>query len=149
MLWTVVLEDSFKSFGLPGDPSSPSWRKSVLNIHWKEWNWSSYLLTTWCKELTHWKRPWCWGLKAGGEGDSRGWDGWMASLMRWTWVWVGSGSWWWSGKPGMLQSMGVTKSQTWLSDWTELKVKKTKRKKKRERDKLNNKKIKERLGNLH
>ena len=63
--------------------------------------------TTWCKELTHWKWPWCWGrLKAGGEGDDRGWDGWMASLTRWTWVWVTSGSWWWTGKPGMLQSMG-------------------------------------------
>ena len=50
-------------------------------------------LATWCKELTHWKRPWCWeGLGAGGEGDDRGWDGWMASLTRWTWVWVNSGS---------------------------------------------------------
>ena len=48
---------------------------------------------TWCKELTHWKRPWCWErLKAGGEGDDRGLDGWMASLTQWTWVWVNSGS---------------------------------------------------------
>ena len=62
-------------------------------------------------------------LKVGGEGDNRGWDGWMASPTRWTWVWVGSGSWWWTGKPGVLQSMGshgVTKSQTQLTDWTEL-----------------------------
>ena len=52
-------------------------------------------LATWCKELTHWKRPWCWErLKAGGEGDDRGWDGWIASLTQWTWVWVDSGSWW-------------------------------------------------------
>ena len=64
-------------------------------------------LATWCKELTHWKRPWCWErLKAGGQGDDRGWDGWMASLTWWTWAWVCSGSWWWIGKPGMLQSMG-------------------------------------------
>ena len=57
--------------------------------------------------LTHWKRPWCWErLKAGGEGDHRGWDGWMASLTQWTWVWASSGRWWWTGKPGMLQSMG-------------------------------------------
>ena len=57
--------------------------------------------------LTHWKRPWCWErLKAGGEGDDRGWDGWMASWTQWTWVWVGSGSWWWTGRPGVLQSMG-------------------------------------------
>ena len=48
---------------------------------------------TWCEELTYWKRPWCWErLEAGGEGDNRGWDGWMASPTRWTWVWVGSGS---------------------------------------------------------
>ena len=69
--------------------------------------------------LTHWKRPWCWeGLGAGGEGDDRGWDGWIASLTRWTWVWVNSGSWWWTGKPGMLQFMG---SQRVGHDWvTEL-----------------------------
>ena len=59
------------------------------------------------RELTPWKRPWCWQrLKVGGEGEDRGWDGWMASLTGWTWVWVSSGSWWWTGKPGILQSMG-------------------------------------------
>ena len=61
---------------------------------------------TWCEELTHLKRLWGWErLKAGGEGDDRGWDGWMASPTRWTWVWASSGSWWWTGRPGMLQSM--------------------------------------------
>ena len=60
-------------------------------------------LATWCKELTHLKRPWCWErLKAGGEGDDRRWDGWMASLTWWTWVWVSSGGWWWTGRPGVL-----------------------------------------------
>ena len=64
-------------------------------------------LATWCEELTHWKRPWFWeGLGAGGEGDDRGWAGWMASPTQWTWVWVNSRSWWWTGKPGMLQSVG-------------------------------------------
>ena len=63
------------------------------------------------------EKPWCWErLKAGGEGDDRGWDGWMVSPTQWTWVWVSSGSWWWTGKPGMLQSMGL-QSQTWLSGW--------------------------------
>ena len=61
---------------------------------------------------------WCWErLKEGGEGDDRRWDGWMASLTHWTWVWVGSGNWWWTRKPGMLQSMG-SQSRTrlkWLS----------------------------------
>ena len=65
------------------------------------------------------KRPWCWeGLKTG-EGDERGWDGWMASPTQWTWVWVNYGSWWWTGKPDVLQSMG---SQRVGHDWTELKL---------------------------
>ena len=64
-------------------------------------------LATWWEELTPWKRSWCWErLKAGGEGDDRGWDGWMASPMRWMWVWVSSRSWWWTGRPGVLRSMG-------------------------------------------
>ena len=82
----------------------------------EDWCWSSNTLATWCKELTHWKRPWFWErLKAGGEGDARGWDGWMASLTRWTWFWASSRSWWWIGKSGMLQSM---ESQRAGHDWT-------------------------------
>ena len=74
-----------------------------------------------CEELTHWKRPWWWeGLGAGGEGDERGWDGWMASPTRWTWVWL-SGSWWWTGRPGVLQFMGSQRVRHELSNWTELK----------------------------
>ena len=65
------------------------------------------------------KRPWCWERLKVGEGDNRGWDGWMASPTQWTWVWVNSGNWRWTGRPGVLQSMGL-QSQTWLSDWTEL-----------------------------
>ena len=76
-------------------------------------------LTDWCKELTHWKRPWCWErLKAGGEGDNRGWDGSMASPAWWTWVWAISESWWWTGRLGVLWSM---LSQRVGHDWgTEL-----------------------------
>ena len=60
---------------------------------------TSILLASWCEELTHWKRPWCWErLKAGGEEDERGWDGWMTPLPQRTWVWVCSGSWWWMGR---------------------------------------------------
>ena len=70
---------------------------------------------TWCAELTHLKRPWCWErLKAGGEGDHIGWDGWMASLTQWTWVWLNSGNWRWTERPGMLQSM---ESQRVGHDW--------------------------------
>ena len=77
-------------------------------------------LATWCKGLSHWKSPWCWErLKTRGEGNNRGWDSWMASPTQWTWVWANSGSWWWTGRPGVLQSKG---SQSWtqLSNWTEL-----------------------------
>ena len=92
-----------------------------LNINWKDWcwSWSPNTLATWCEGLTHWKRPWCWErLKAGREGDNRGWDGWMASLTQRTWAWASSGSWWRTGKPGVLQSM---RSQRVGHDWaTEL-----------------------------
>ena len=80
-------------------------------------DYSSNTLATWF-EMTHLKRPWCWERLTLGEGDDRRWDGCMASLTQWIWVWVNSGSWWWTGKPGMLQSTG---SQRVRHDWaTEL-----------------------------
>ena len=102
-----VGENSWKSLGLEEDPSSQSSRTSVLIIHWKDWcwSWNSSTLAIWCEELTHMKRPWCWErLKAGGEGDDRGWDGWMVSPTRWTWVWVNSRGWWWTVWPGCCDS---------------------------------------------
>ena len=64
------------------------------------------ILVFWMLSLTHWKRSWCWErLKAGGEGNDRGWDGWMAPPTQWTWVWARSRSQWWTGKPGVLPSM--------------------------------------------
>ena len=98
----------------------------LLNIHWKNWCWSwiSNTLVTWCKELTYCKRPWCWGrLKVGGEGDNRGWDGWMASLTQWSWVWASSRSWWRIGKPGVLQWMVSQRvGHDWATElnWTDL-----------------------------
>ena len=101
--------------------------RSVLSVHWKYWcwSWSSNTLATWCEELTPWKRPWCWErLKVGREGGDRGWDGWMASPTQWTWVQVKSGSWWWTGRPCVLQFTGT---QTVRHDWvTELNWKATK-----------------------
>ena len=73
-----------------------------------------YLMAAWCKELTQWKRPWCWARLKAGEGDDRGWDGWMTSLTCWTWVWASSGSCWWTGRPSMLQSMGLQRVR---HDW--------------------------------
>ena len=109
---------------------SLSWISSLyklpLSSHWSPlnskrcWGWNSNTLATSCEELTHWKRPWCWeGLGAGGEGDDRGWDGWMASLTQWTWIWVDSRSWWWTGRPGVLQFTGLQRVGR-LSYWTEL-----------------------------
>ena len=182
-----VGEDAWESLGLQGDPTSPSWGKSVLNIHWKDcaeaetpilWppdakSWHTredpdagkdwrqlektlerpldcrrsnqsilkeispgislegmtlklklQYLATWCKELIHLKRPWCWErLRAGGEEDDRGWDGWMVSQTRGTWVWVSSGSWWWTGRPDILRFMGSQRvRQGWETElnWTAL-----------------------------
>ena len=121
--WTVVLEKTLES---------PVDCKEIQPVHSEgDQPWvligrsdveaeTPILWATWCEELTHLKRPWCWErLRAGGEGDDRGWDGWMASPTRWTWVWVDSRSWWWTGRPGVLQFMG-SQSQTRLSEWTEL-----------------------------
>ena len=75
-------------------------------------NWNAFL---WSLRASHLKRPWCWErLRAGEEGDNGGWDGWMASLTQWAWVWVNSGSWWWTGRPDVLQWMG---SQIVRHDW--------------------------------
>ena len=79
-------------------------------------------LATWCEELSHLKRPWCWETLKAGEGDNRGWDGWMASPTKWTWVRVNSTSWWWTGRPGVLQSMGSQRVRhDWVAElnWTE------------------------------
>ena len=87
--------------------------------NWYFWTLKKSLLSR--EKLTHWKRPWCWErLKVGEEGDDRGWDGWMASLTQWTWVWVNSGSWWWTGRPGVLQSMGSQRAgHDWVTELTD------------------------------
>ena len=73
----------------------------------------------WCEGLTHWKRPWCWERLKVWEGDDRGWGGCMASLARWTWAWASSGD----GQGSLACcSPWVAKSQTQLSDWTELEL---------------------------
>ena len=124
-----VGEDSWESLGLYGDPTSPFWWRSALRFLLRKWcwSWNSSTLATSCEELTHWKTLWCWeGLGAGGEGDDRGWDGWIASLTRWTWVWVNSGSLWWTGRPGVLRFMGSQRvGHYWATEvnWTEQSLK--------------------------
>ena len=128
-LWTVVLEKTLES---------PLDYKEIQPVHLKgNQSWifigrtdaepETNTLVSWCEELTHLKSPWCWErLKEGGEGDEGGWDGWMASPTRWTWVWASSGSWWWTGRPGVLQSMGSQRvRQDWateLIDWLNFRI---------------------------
>ena len=123
--WTAVLEKTLES---PLDCKEiqkvhPKKKKSVLSVHWKDWCWSRSFntLATWCEELTDsLEKTLMLGKIEGKRG--REWqrmrclDGITNS---WTWVWASSGSWWWTGNPGMLQSMGL-RSQTQLSNWTEL-----------------------------
>ena len=100
--------------------SNPSILKISLNVYWRDWcwNWNSNTLATWCEELTHLKRPWCWErLRAGGEGDDREWDSWRASPTQWTWVWVVRES-VMEREAWRAVVHGVTKSQTRLRDWT-------------------------------
>ena len=116
-------EDSWESLGLQGDQTSQSSKKSTVNIHWKDWfwSWNSNTLATWCEELTHWKEPDAgkdWRQKKKGTTEDE-MAAWHHRLDGHEFKWASSGSWWWRGKPGMLQSTG-SQSQTRLSDWTEL-----------------------------
>ena len=122
--WVTVLEKTLES---------PLDHKEIQPVHSKGNQFWIFIgrtdaeantLATWCEELTHLKRPWCWErLRAGGEGDDRGLDGWMASLTQWTWVWVDSRSWWWTGRPGVLRYMGSQRVRhDWVTElnWTQL-----------------------------
>ena len=126
MLWTVVLEKALES---------PLDCKEIQPVHsegdqsWVFFGRNDAKAETpvlWPPHAKSWligKRLWCWeGLGAVGEGDDWGWDGWMASLTRWTWVWVNSGSWWWTGRPGVLRFMGSQRvGHDWATElnWTE------------------------------
>ena len=109
-LWTVMLE---KTLGNRLDskeiqPIHPKGNQSWILIGRTDAEAESPVL--WPPDVKNWlnlKRPWCWEkLRAGEVGENRGWDGWMASPTQWTWIWVCSRSWWWTGKPGVLQSVG-------------------------------------------
>ena len=124
--WTVVLEKTlespldYKEIKAVNPKGNQSW------IFTGRTDAEAETLIHWPPDVKNWLigRPWCWErLKAGGEGDDRGWDGWMASLTWWTWVWASFGSWWRTGKPGVLQSLGsqrvghdrLTMSEGWTS----------------------------------
>ena len=121
-----VGEDSWESLGLQRDPANPSYRRStspdcsleglMLNM---KLQYFGHLM--WRTDLL--KRLWCWErLRAGGVGDNRGWDCWMASPTQWTWVWVNSGSWWWTWRPGVLWFMGLQRvrhDRATELNWTE------------------------------
>ena len=107
-------------------------------VHWKDWcwSWNSNTLATWCEELTHWKRLWCWErLRAGGEGDERGWDGWMASPTLRTWVWASSRSWWWTGSLACYSLWGFKElDMTERMNWTDTYMYIWERERERERE---------------
>ena len=120
-----VGEDSWESLGLSRSSTqsilkeiNPGCSLEGLMLKLKLQN-----LATWCEELTHLKRPWRWKrLKVGGEGDDRGWNSWMALPTQWTWVWVNSVSWWWTGRPDVLQFMRLQKvGHDWATklNWTQ------------------------------
>ena len=119
-----VGEDSWESLGLQGDPTSPSkGNQSWMFIGRTDAEAETPILwppdgKTWLI----WKKPWCWERLTEGEGIDRGRDGWMASPIQWTWVWVNSRSWWWTGRPGVLQPMGSQRVEhNWATElnWTE------------------------------
>ena len=113
----VVLE---KTLVIPLDgkeikPVNPKGNHAWIFMRTGCWSWSSKTLATWCKELAHWGRLWCWErLKAGREGDDRGWDGWMASPTQWTRVWANPRRQWRTGKPVVLWSVGLQRVR---HDW--------------------------------
>ena len=110
VLWTarsnqLILKEINPEYSLEGLILSGSWNSSILVI--------------WCKELTHWKSPWCWErLKAAQEEGIKRWNGWMASPIQWTWTEANSGMWWGPMRLGLLQSMGLQRVRLdWLVDW--------------------------------
>ena len=119
--WTAVLEKTLES---PLDckeikPVNPKGNQPCIFIGRTDcWSRTSNTLATWWEEATHWKRSWCWErLKARGEGDDRGWDGWMASSTQWMWVWANPGKQWRTGKPGVLQSVGSQRVRhNWVTE---------------------------------
>ena len=131
--WTVVLEKTLES-PLDCKEIQPVLKEIILEASLERLNlklklqYFGHLMEK--TDPDAWKRPWCWArLKAGGEGDNRGWDGWMSSPTQWTWVWVNSGSWWWTGRPGVLQSMGSQRVRhgwaTELNSWQSCKQEKS------------------------
>ena len=125
MLWTVVLEKTLES---PLDcneikPVNPEENQLWICIGRTDAKTEAPILGPPDAKNQLGRKPWYWErLKAGGEGDNRGWDGWTASLTQWRWFWVNSGSWWWTGRPGVLRFMGLQRVRhDWETElnWTE------------------------------
>ena len=126
--WTVVLEKTLESLLQRSNQSILNEISPDLEVlNWKDWcwSWNSNTLVTWCEELIHWRRPWCLERLKTGEGDNRGWDGWMASTIWWTWVWatpgVGDGqgsvascSPWDNKELDMTESLNWTHNNLWI-----------------------------------
>ena len=132
---TIILSNTFSNFSLSSPSGIPrTWMSVHLILSQRSLKlFFLFFFSCWCSigccPLFYLPDHlcvllWCWeGLGAGGEGDDRGWDGWMASPTRWTWVWVNSGSWWWTGRPGVLWFMGSQRvGHDWATqlNWTDI-----------------------------
>ena len=121
-----VGEDSWESLGLQGDPTSPFWRDQPWDFFRRN-DAKAETPILWPPHVKSWliRKDSDAGRELGaGEGDARGWDGWMASPTQWTWVWVDSTCWWWTGRPGVLRFMGLQRIRhdwatelNWMTDW--------------------------------
>ena len=117
--WTVVC---WRRLSSPLDckvvkPVNPKGNQSCIFIRKTDAETEAPIFNHWYEEPTHWKRPWCWARFKAGEGDDRGRDGWREVLIQWTWVWPSSRNLWWSGKPDMLQSMGLQRvGHNWMTE---------------------------------
>ena len=122
--WTVVLEKTLESLldCKEIQPVHPKGNQSWIFIGRTDLKLKLQYFGHLIGRIYSLEKPWCWeGLKAGGEGDSRGWDGWMVSPTRWTWVWASSRSWQRTGKPGMLLSVGSQKVEhNWATELNRL-----------------------------
>ena len=122
--WTVVLENTLESSLDCNEIKPVNPKGNQFWIFTGRTDVEAEAPIIWPPDVKNWlKSPWFWERLKVGEGDDRGWDGWIASLNQWTWVWVNSRSWWWTGKPGVLQSMGSQRvGHNWATElnWTEL-----------------------------
>ena len=121
--WTMVLEKTLTSLLDCKDIQPVNYKRNQSWVFIGRTDAEAETSVLWPSHAKSWLIGKDWeALGAGGEGNDRGWDGWMASLTQWTWVWVNFGGWWWTGRPGVLQFMGLQRvGHNWVTElnWNE------------------------------